>query len=140
MNLQRKLAAKILKCGSEKVWIDPKNDKVRQAITRRDIRRFIKEGIIRKIPGKKSKGAVEKRQQKTGSRKGTRNTRVGKKTEWFKVVRPQRRMLNELKEKKQLKPLTYRRIYKLIKGNAFRSRAHLMTYLKERKLLEDGKK
>ena len=39
MNLQRKLAAKVLKCGENRVWIDPKNEKVKQAITRRDIRR-----------------------------------------------------------------------------------------------------
>ena len=49
MNLQKKLAAKVMKCGVNKVWIDPKNEKVKQAITRRDIRRFIKEGIIKKF-------------------------------------------------------------------------------------------
>jgi large subunit ribosomal protein L19e len=50
MNLQKKIAAKILKCGEGRVWIDPKNEKVKTAITRNDIRRFIKEGIIVKCP------------------------------------------------------------------------------------------
>jgi len=141
MNLQRKLASKILKCGVEKVWIDPKNEKVGQAITRRDIRRFIKEGVIKKLPNKKkAKRKTRKRQQKTGSRKGSRGARIGKKTEWLRVVRPQRRLLKELKEKGQLNLHVYRKVYKMIKGNAFRSKAHLMSYLKDKELLKSEKK
>jgi large subunit ribosomal protein L19e len=140
MNLQKKLASKMLRCSDKKIWIDPTNDKVRQAITRRDIRRFIKEGIISRLPDKKAKKFVKKRQQRTGSIKGTRKTRIGAKNEWLKVVRPQRRMLKELKDKKQLKTHSYRKVYRMIKGNAFRSRAHLNTYLKEKNILEEGKK
>ena len=140
MKLQRNLAAKILKCGTDKIWIDPKNEKVKQAITRKDVRRFIKEGIIKKLPNKKTERKVEKGQQKIGSRKGSRFSRLGKKTEWLKIVRPQRIMLKELKEKKKLKPNVYRKVYKMIKGNAFRSKAHLMTYLKDKEFLEEEKK
>jgi large subunit ribosomal protein L19e len=140
MNLQKKLASKLLKCSEKKIWIDPANDKVKQAITRRDIRRFIKEGIIIKTPNKKAKKLDGKRQQRTGSIKGTRKTRIGPKNAWFKVVRPQRRMLKELREKKQLKPNSYRKVYRMVKGNAFRSRAHLTTYLKEKNILEEDKK
>jgi len=141
MNLQRKLAAKILKCGVEKIWIDPKNEKVRQAITRRDIRRFIKEGVIKKLSDKKkAKRKTKKRQQKIGSRKGSIGTRLGKKTSWLRVVRPQRRLLKELKEKGRLKSLAYRKIYKMVKGNAFRSKAHLISYLKDKELLKEEKK
>jgi len=138
MNLQRKIAAKVLKCGVNRVWIDPENVKVRQAITRRDVRRFIKDGVIKKLPVKKRKKKI-KRIQKTGSRKGKRGARRGKKTDWLKIIRPQRRLLKELKDKKQLKPLVYRRVYRLIKGNTFRSKQHLMNYLKERKYLKEGK-
>ena len=141
MNLQRKLAAKVLKCGVEKIWIDPKNEKVRQAITRRDIRRFIKEGVIKKLSDKKkAKRKTKKRQQKIGSRKGSIGTRLGKKTSWLRVVRPQRRLLKELKEKGRLKSLAYRKIYKMVKGNAFRSKAHLISYLKDKELLKEEKK
>lgn len=141
MNLQKKLAAKILKCGVNRVWIDPKNEKVKQAITRRDIRRFIKEGLIKKLPDKKKKKRkLKKRQQKTGSRKGAKGARIGKKTEWLKVVRPQRKLLKELKEKGKLKPHVYRKVYKMIKGNAFRSKAHLMSYLKDKEFLKSEKK
>jgi large subunit ribosomal protein L19e len=140
MNLQKKLAAKILKCGVNRVWIDPKNEKVKQAITRRDIRRFIKEGVIKKIPAKKISKKVKRKQQKTGSRKGAKGARRGKKTTWLKIIRPQRRLVKELKNKNQLKPHAYRKIYKLVKGGMFRSKAHLTTYLKDKKLLRKGAK
>jgi large subunit ribosomal protein L19e len=140
MNLQKKIAAKVLKCGENKIWIDPDNAKVRQAITRRDIKRFIKEGIIKKIPEKKKAKNKEKKQQRTGSRKGSWGARAGKKSEWFKVVRPQRKLLKELKKEEKLKPHSYRTLYKLVKGNYFRSKAHLMLYLKEKDLIKEDKK
>jgi large subunit ribosomal protein L19e len=142
MNLQKKLAAKVLKCGMKRVWINPKNEKVKQAITRRDIRRFIKEGEIKKIPAKKPSKKVKRKikQQKTGSRKGAKGARRGKKTSWLKIIRPQRKMLKELREKKQLKPNAYRKVYKRIKSGMFRSKAHLKTYLKDKKLLKKGVK
>lgn len=141
MNLQKKLAAKVLKCGLKRVWINPKNEKVKQAITRRDIRRFIKEGEIKKIPAKKpSKKVSKKKQQRMGSRKGSKGARRGKKSSWLRIIRPQRRMIKEMKEKKQLKPNAYRKVYKLVKSGMFRSKSHLKTYLKDKKMLEKGVK
>jgi large subunit ribosomal protein L19e len=141
MNFQKKLASKVLKCGVKRVWINPKNEKVKQAITRRDIRRFIKEGEIKKIPAKKpSKKVKKKKQQRMGSRKGAKGARRGKKSSWLRIVRPQRRMIKEMKEKKQLKPNAYRKVYTLVKSGMFRSKAHLKTYLKDKKLLEKGVK
>jgi len=140
MNLQKKIASKILKCGENKIWVDPANVKVKQAITRKDIRRFIKEGAIKKIPKKKRTKLEEKRQQRAGSRKGSKGARENKKTGWLKVVRPQRKLLKELKIKNQLKPHAYREVYKLIKGNFFRSKSHLMAYLKEKDLIKEDKK
>ena len=136
MNVQKKIASKILKCGIEKVWIDPTNEKVKQAITRRDVRRFIKEGVIKRIPGKKKKSKPAKPQQRMGSRKGKKGARRGKKSSWLRVVRPQRKLIKELEEKKQLTPNTYRKVYKLVKGGMFRSRSHLMNYLEEKKMLK----
>ena len=139
MNVQKKIASKIMKCGVEKVWIDPKNEKVRQAITRRDVRRFIKEGIIKKIPNKKPKRAGKKVQQRMGSRKGAKYARRGEKTSWLRVIRPQRKLIKELKDKKQLEPNAYRKIYKLVKGGMFRNKTHLMNYLKDKKMLRSEK-
>lgn len=135
-SLQKKLAAKILKCGVSRVWIDPKNEKVKQAITRQDIRGFIADGIIKKLSVKKIAKNLPKRQQKMGSRKGAKGARIGKKTLWFKIIRPQRKMLKELKLKNEIDVNAYRKIYKMIKGNAFRSKHHLETYLKEKGILK----
>lgn len=140
MSLQKKLAAKIMKCGVNRVWVDPKNDKVRQAITRSDIKGFIKDGVIKKLPPKKRTRVIIRRQQKTGSRKGSKGARQGKKESWLKIVRPQRKILRELKKTKKIDQRTYRMVYKMIKGNAFRSKHHLNLYLKDKGLLKKGAK
>jgi len=132
---QKKLAAKILKCGVGRVWIDPKNEKVVQAITRSDIRSFIKDDVIKKIPEKKRAKNTPKKQQNRGSIKGSKGARIGKKNEWFKKIRPQRKMIKELQESNSLKPGIYRSLYMKVKGGMFRSKAHLQLYLKEKDLL-----
>ncbi len=136
-SLQKKLAAKVLKCGIDRVWIDPKNEKVKKAITRKDIRRFIKEGVIKKLP-KKKKAKKEKRKRKgRGSIKGARGARERKKEAWLKVVRPQRKLLKELKKNGKIDSRNYRKVYRLIKGGMFRSRAHLLSYLRENEMLKE---
>ena len=133
---QRILAARILKCGVNRVWVDPKNQKIRLAVTRKDVRRFIKEGFIKKLPEKKKTKFFEKTQQKTGSKKGSKFARIRKKEPWLKIVRPQRKLLKEYRNQKQIDTRTYRIIYKLIKGNTFRSKHHLQSYLKEKELVK----
>jgi len=133
---QRRLAAKILKCGVNRIWIDPKNEKVKLAVTRKDVRRFIKEGFIEKLPEKKRVRGFEKTQQRRGSIKGSKFARTGKKDAWLKVVRPQRKLLKQYRSDKQIDSKAYRRVYKLIKGNSFRSRHHLESYLKDKGLIK----
>jgi len=136
---QKRLAAKVLKCGVGKVWIDPSNEKVKQAITRSDIRGFIKDDVIKKLSEKKRKKNPVKKQQRRGSIKGSKGARIGKKNEWFKKIRPQRRMIKELREKDMLKEGMYRKLYMQTKGGMFRSRAHLQLYLKDKEMLKEGK-
>jgi large subunit ribosomal protein L19e len=133
---QRRLAARILKCGVNRIWADPKNEKIKLAVTRKDVRRFIKEGFIEKLPEKKKAKRLKKIQQRTGSKKGTAAARIGKKTKWFKIIRPQRRLLREYRDKKEIDSKTYRILYKLVKGNTFRSKHHLQSYMKEKGLIK----
>ncbi len=136
---QKKLAAKILKCGESRVWISPElGTKLEAAITRQDIRNLIRKGKIKKIPAKENPPHTEKRRQNAGSRKGSAAARGGKKDMWFRVVRPQRKLLKELRPK--LIEGAYRKLYGLVKGNVFRSRSHLTTYVNEKKLLMEEKK
>lgn len=138
--LQKRLAAKILKCGLDKVWIDPNDEKVRKAITRSDIRRFIKEGSIKKIKVKKIKVKKKKKKQRAGSRKGKFTARTGKKTAWLKIVRPQRRLLKKLKDENKIDIKYYRKVYLLIKGGKFRTKKHMLSYLKENNIMIKGEK
>ena len=51
---QRRVASTILKCGENRVWIDPdKIDEVAKAVTRKDVKILIKGGVIK---SKKVKG------------------------------------------------------------------------------------
>ena len=53
LRTQRRLAGELLKCGSERVWLDPEQlDKIAQAITREDIRKLIADGVIVKKQAK----------------------------------------------------------------------------------------
>ncbi|MBI4016044.1 MAG: 50S ribosomal protein L19e [Candidatus Aenigmarchaeota archaeon] len=136
MSLQRRLASRILDCGESRVWIDPAAAvKVAQAITRSDIRGLIAAGSIKRIKEKTTKHKVH-RKQGAGSRKGTKKARTGNKTNWLKIVRPQRALLHGLRSEKKVGK-EYRKIYLMIKGNSFRSKAHLMNYLKEKKILKE---
>jgi large subunit ribosomal protein L19e len=49
VSYQRRMAARILKCGLYRVWIDPDQiDEVAEAVTRGDIRRLISYRVIQK--------------------------------------------------------------------------------------------
>lgn len=133
---QRRIAAAILGCGTSRVWLDPTAAaKIAAAITRADIRRLIADGKIKKLPETGTGIAGKKRYQRAGSRKGAKGARRGKKTGWFKVVRAQRDELAKLRPR--LKPLAYRKVYRMIKGGFFRSRAHLRMYLRNKGLIKE---
>lgn len=133
MNIQKKIAAKILKCGESKIWIDPKRlDDVKQAITRNDVKRLIKDGIIKKMQ-KKGRAKKEKRKRRgRGHRKGS--IKALKKRLWIKKIRALRRYLNELKHEKKISNSTYRDLYKKAKAGFFDSKAQLKIYLKRNNL------
>lgn len=143
---QRRIAAKLLKVGKNRVHFDQeKLGEIKEAITKADIRSLINEKTIkakpikgisryraRKTKKQKSKG----RRKGPGSRKGTRKARLSKKKRWMLKVRAQRKFINELKEKKQIESKVFRNIYKKVSGNYFRSRRHIQLYLEEHNLLK----
>lgn len=147
LSTQRRLAAKILKVGVNRVWVDPTRiADVSTAITREDIQRLIHDGVIKARPeraisharvrerkAKRKKG----RQRGVGSRKGSAKARLPKKEAWIRTVRPLRAKLRELKEKRAIDAKEYRRLYRMVKGNSFKSKAHLEAYLRERGVLRD---
>lgn len=139
LNLQKRLAADILKVGESKVWLDPnRQDEIKSAITRADIKNLIKKGWIKAKPGKvKRPREKRKRRKGPGSRKGSKYAKPTKKRRWIKTIRPLRRMLKELKESGKIDSATYRRLYRLVKGGQFRNRRHLRIYLEQRGILKE---
>lgn len=141
VSFQKALAADILKCGKSRVYIDPKAlDEVSEAITREDVRMLIKRGLIKKLPKKgNSRARIRKNQmqkrkglrQGQGSRKGTKYARLDKKTRWVKAIRAIRDELKKLRDEGKIDKRTYRKYYRYAKGGMFRSRAHLLSHLKE---------
>ncbi|GBF35970.1 50S ribosomal protein L19e [Methanofervidicoccus abyssi] len=146
VSTQRRMAADILDCGIDRVWIDPEQlDRVKMAITKDDIRQLIKEGVIvkkqkkgissaraKKLKEQKKKG----RRRGPGSRKGAKGARTPQKRKWINTIRPLRRMLRELRDSGMIDRSTYRMLYRKAKGGAFRSRSHLRLYLEEHGLLK----
>lgn len=142
LTLQKRLAAKILKTGKSKVWIDPMRLKDAQsAITRIDIKKLIKQGVVKKLPGKlkmpKERGRKHKRGP--GSKEGSMHARLPKKRRWINTIRPLRRMLHELKAAGSIDNRTFRKLYMLAKGGQFRNRSHLRIYLEQRGILKEKK-
>ena len=152
MNLsnQKRIAARILKVGESRVWMDStKMSEVKEAVTKNDIRSLISEGIIKAKPvtgvsrGRATKRMTQRqkgRQTQAGSRKGKRTARLPRKTAWILKTRIQRKFLKDLKENQKIEPSTYRDLYRKVKGNFFRSRAHVKLYMQEHNLFKNVKR
>ncbi|MEM5834399.1 MAG: 50S ribosomal protein L19e [Candidatus Aenigmatarchaeota archaeon] len=138
--LQRRLAAKILKVGESRVWLDPTRKKeIDEAITAADIRKLIKKGAIKVLPEKVKKPKEKKKRGKL--RKGAKYAVVSRKERWVSTVRALREMLKEMKSKREIDNVTFKRLYRLVKGGMFRSKSHLKIYLEQHDLIKKrGKK
>ncbi|HLD41897.1 MAG TPA: 50S ribosomal protein L19e [archaeon] len=141
---QKTVAADILKCGVSRIRVlDQKQ--AEEAITRQDIRNLIRKGVIVKIQKKGTSKAHSKyllRQKKkgrrrgVGTRRGTFGARNPKKSLWIKTVRPLRKLLKELVGNAQVEEKNSKGVYRMIKGGAFRSKSHLLYYLRDHDMLK----
>ncbi len=151
MNLtaQKRIAAEILKCGENRVYFDPYlMDEIKMAITREDIRNLIKEGIIQKKYkkgiSKHRKNIRHERKKKGlgrgfGKRKGSKHARMPKKRAYIKRIRPIRRELRKLRDRKLLTPAIYRKLYRNAKGGMFNSVRQLNRHIKDKELQRRGR-
>ena len=136
---QKNLVARSLKKGSNRIKFNPeKADVIKEAITRADLRSVVGTAIlVKKKKGvSRSRARARKEQQKKGrrkgpgSKKGAKYSRISRKELWMNKVRVQRNFLAELKEKKKIEKVAYRKLYRMIAGGFFRSKAHLKLYIK----------
>jgi len=147
MNLttQKRLAAEILKVGVNRVWIDPdQSEEVSQAITREGVKKLIADGTIKARPKKgissyRSKKIAEQkskgRRKGRGSIKGAKGARNPKKKAWMTTIRALRTDLKDMRENREINRTTYRKLYKMAKGGAFRSKSYMKTYARDHDLL-----
>jgi|TARA_B100001971_G_C18252078_1_gene579055 large subunit ribosomal protein L19e len=147
LKLQKRLAAQILKCSPKRVSFDTESlQDIKEAITKIDISSLINDNVIkrkpvkgvsrvraRKIREQKSKG----RRRGFGSRKGKKTATLSRKSAWINKIRAQRKLLVELKDKKEISKSIYQKLYLQSKGGFFRSRRHITIYITEHNL---GKK
>jgi len=147
MNLttQKRLAADILKVGENRVWIDPeKTNEVSKAITRENVKQLIDNRAImakpqngissyrsKKIAAQKKKG----RRKGHGSIKGAKGARNPKKKKWMTTIRALRTDLKDMRENREINKTTYRKLYRMAKGGAFRSKSYMKTYARDHNLL-----
>ena len=136
---QKRLAARVMKCGESRVWMDPARlGDISQSITTQDIRKLVKDGIIRKRQKKgvsksrvrhtaeqKSKG----RRKGKGSRKGAIGTRYNSKNAWMNSIRAQRSLAKQLLKNGKIDKAAYKDVYRKSGGGFFRSRAHMLQYV-----------
>ena len=139
LRVQRRIAARVIGCGQNRVWIDPLHaEDVAQAVTREDVRRLVRKGFItthqkkgvsrgraRHHAAQKAKG----RRRGPGSREGASGGRTPSKRAWINRIRALRDELVVLRDAGTLTPAQYRRYYRRAKGGVYTSRAHLVSHL-----------
>ncbi len=146
---QKKIAAKILGVGVNRVWIDPEvEEDLSLALTREDVRKLIADRVIRKKPivgVSRGRARILKLQKQRGqrrghgSRKGSKTARQPGKELWIKKIRSQRRYLRGLRDNQLITPAQYRQLYAKAKGNSYRSVSHLRNTINEAGIIKKPK-
>jgi large subunit ribosomal protein L19e len=141
LSTQKKIAASVLNCGVNRVVFDESAAaRIKEAITKQDMRSLVKAGIVRAEQKKgisrvrANKRITQRRkgkQQGSGTRKGRATARLPSKDRWMAKVRTQRALLKELREKETITQAQFRELYGKVKGDYFRSKRHIMITIQD---------
>ncbi len=138
LKLQKKLAARIMHCGINKIWMDPDRlEDIKEAITSEDIKQLIKEKIIKKIKtaGIKSRAGKSRKKRKKKGRKrriGKIKKRINKrKQDYVKSIRKLRNYLKSLRKLKKIDSKKFNKLKRLAKSGHLKNKKSIDEYLTE---------
>jgi len=154
---QKNLVARLFGVGKKRIYFNPlKLDEIKKAITRRDMKKLTdvkvnigerrpieikqKNGVCRAKARHRDIQRAKGRQRGHGNRKGTFKARTDPKTTWITKIRALRKVLVEMRNKKEIDVSEYRTLYLHAKGNFFRNKKHLLEYVSEMKKQSKNKK
>lgn len=139
----QRMARRLLKCGRNKLWIDPnEKEKVAAVQNYEQVKALVAENVIikrrdkinSKAHAKKlAEGRAKGRRMGLGKRKGTKEARLSSKTIWMKNIRSMRSALKDLKQKGELAGQEYRQYYVKAKGNLFKNKNVMIDSIMKKK-------
>lgn len=140
LRAKKRLVSRVVGVGLSRIKFDTeRSDDIADAITRENIRSLITAGAITIKPAKGTsrgrskfkKAQKSKRGATTGSKKGRKGARVGKKIVYVKRTRALRYRLKVAKDRKDITNPEFWELYRKVGGNTVKDTAHLRGLIAE---------